>query len=496
MRFLVEDLKIATGGPNIVIMNDQDAECLDLHNGDRVNIRNRRRLVIAKVDISSGDSFIRKGTLGLVKETFLELGVKNRQPVELSLETKPESLKFIRKKLEGETLSRREIDAIIRDIVSNRLDDIETTYFVAACSTRLMTTQETVDLTKAMIKFGERLTFKRKPVIDKHCVGGVAGNRTTPIIVAIVASHGLLIPKTSSRSITSPAGTADTMEVITSVAFPIRKIRRVIRKTNACLVWGGAINLAPADDRIIRVEHPLSIDSRSQLIASILAKKASVSATHVLVDIPSGKGSKIENIHKALSLKRQFETIGRRIGMTIRCIITDGSTPIGNGFGPILEAKDVLHVLRGDGCAPLDLKDKSVMMAGRILEMAGKASKGKGFRLAMQTLESGQAWKKFKEIVEAQGKKELDPEKQPGKFTLHVRSPKAGRIDIINNENISKIARIAGAPRDAGAGILLHKHKNETVKRGDLIYTIYTNNRQRLGFARDFAKKHASFIVH
>ena len=216
---------------------------------------------------------------------------------------------------------------------------------------------ESVSLTKAMINTGEILKLNKYPVMDMHCIGGVAGNRTTMIIVPIVASAGLTIPKTSSRSITSPAGTADTMEVLSNVSFSIKEIKKVIRKTNACLVWGGSVNLAPADDKIIRIEHPVSLDPEGQLLASILAKKRSASATHLLIDIPIGKGSKIENRKKALHLKRLFESISKKLGIKIKVIITDGSQPVGNGIGPGLEARDVLWVLKNDSKQPLDLKD-------------------------------------------------------------------------------------------------------------------------------------------
>jgi len=496
MKLKIQEVMIETGGPYIVIINNQDAELLDLHNGDRVKVSNGKKSIVAKIDIATDSTFIKKGRLGILRETLQKLNLKNNSTVNLSLEAKPQSIKFIKKKLFGEKLSKKEIKSIIEDIVANRIDDIELSYFVAACHTRLMDEEEIVNLTKAMIETGDRLNFRREYVVDKHCVGGVAGNRTTMIIVPIVSAHGLLMPKTSSRSITSPAGTADTMECLANVSFSIEKIKRIIKKTKACIVWGGAINLAPADDRIIKVEHPLAIDSRSQLIASILAKKASVGATHVLVDIPVGKGSKIENAHQAVSLKEQFEHIGKKIGIKITCILTDGSHPIGRGFGPNLEARDVLYVLKNSPEAPSDLKHKSVLMAGRILEMTKKAKKGKGYQMALNTLESGKAFEQFRKIVMAQGIKTLSPSMlKAGRFRIEVNAGKTGLITEINNDFISRIARIAGAPRDKGAGILLHANKNDKICRKDLIFTIYSNNKQRLGFAREFLKNHQPFTI-
>ncbi|MFH1591280.1 MAG: AMP phosphorylase [archaeon] len=486
MRLSIKPIKISTGGPLIALMNDKDAEILDLHNGDRIEIFHKKKSLVIKIDITTS-SILETGKLGLFEEAHKKLGGKTGDPVRIQLAEKPKSIAFIREKMNGHKLSYKKIRTIVQEITENKIDDVELTYFVAACHTRLLDNEETVNLTKAMIETGDRLHFpKNRPVIDKHCIGGVAGNRTTMILVPIVSAADLLIPKTSSRSITSPAGTADTMECIANVSFSIEHIRKVLKRVGACIVWGGAINLAPADDRIIRVEHPLSIDSRSQLIASILAKKASVSSTHVLVDIPVGKGAKIEDMKDARSLAAQFRRIGRSIGMRVEVIITDGSRPIGMGFGPALEARDVLKVLRNDPDAPADLREKSLMMAGKIFEMTKITARGSGKKLARKILDSGRAMEKFTQMVEAQGIKTLDPEKIPiGKFKHVVRAPKRGMVAHIDNLSVSKIARIAGAPKDAGAGLQLHVKKSETVKKGQPLFSIHSNNRQRLKFAID-----------
>lgn len=486
MKLKVKDMDIATGGTQVVILNNADSEFLDIHHGDRIRLKYKDKLTTAVVDIAESGKAVKKGYIGLFEEVLNKLKVKNNYYIDVKLDKKPVSVQYIKKKLNGMKLSDFEINEIIKDIAENKLSDVEITYFVSACHTNVMTMEETISLTKAMVKHGDVLKLRKYPVIDKHCVGGVAGNRTTLVIVPILATAGLTIPKTSSRSVTSPAGTADTMEVLAKVSFSIDKMKKIIEKTNACLIWGGSINLAPTDDMIIRVEHPLSIDTRSQLLASIMAKKASVSATHVLVDIPIGKGAKIENKQQALKLKRQFEEIGKHIGIKVKVIITNGSEPIGNGLGPALEARDVLWLLRNDQKAPLDLRKKSIEMSALILEMAGKCKKGEGKKIALEILNSGRAYKKFVEIIKAQGSKEIKPEEiKLGKFHYNVKSEKSGKIKHIDNKIISKIARIAGASADKGAGIYLYKHIGDSVKKHEIIFTIYSNNKQRLEFAKE-----------
>jgi len=490
MKLKIKDMNIATGGPIIVILNQDDAKVLDFHVGDRIGIQHNNKKTVAILNFAESEKAVPRGRIGCYEVVLDKLHAKNNSLVTISLEEKPKSISYIKKKLNNEKLSYNELYTIVDDIVKNRLSDIEMTYFVSACHLNAMQTEETINLTKAMINTGEVLKFKKGPIMDKHCVGGVAGNRTTMVIVPILAAAGVTMPKSSSRSITSPSGTADTMEVLAGVSFSVKEVRKIVNKVGACIVWGGAINLAPADDRIIRVEHPLSIDSNGQLLASILAKKASVSAGHVLVDIPLGKGAKIEHRKKALFLKNQFEVVGRSAGMNIKVIITDGTQPIGNGYGPLLEARDVLWVLRNDLKGPSDLRKKSVVMAGLLLEMAGKAKKGQGEKKALEILESGKAYKKMQEMIKAQGGKEILPENlKLAKYSFGVYSNESGKIIHIDNETISKIARDAGAPLDKAAGVYLYHHKNDKIMKGEILYTIYSNSTERLEFARGATKE-------
>ncbi len=490
MKLKVKDMDISTGGFLVIILNEKDAKLLDIHALDRVKVKKGKRMETCVVDIAESKKAVPPGKIGLYEEVLDRLNVKNGNIVQIMPARKPLSLDFIKKKLDGKKINKKEIDQIVWDIVNNKLSDIEITYFISACYMRQMDLQETIWLTKAMAMHGDILRLNRYPVIDKHCIGGIAGNRTTMVIVPIVAASGLTIPKTSSRSITSPAGTADTMEVLAQVNFSIKQMKKIVEKTNGCIVWGGSLNLAPADDKIIRVERPLRIDAESQLLASIMAKKHSVSSTHILIDIPIGKGSKVKDKKEALKLKYDFEMLGKKLKKKNKVILTNGNYPIGNGIGPALEARDVLWILKNDKKAPKDLMEKSLYMAGLTLEMGGKAPKGKGKQTALEILKSGKAYKKMVQIIKAQHGKIIDPNKiRLGRFRFDVKAGKTGKIIDISNDCVSKIARVAGAPINKKAGIYLYKHVGDKVKRGEKLFTVYAESKNKIDYAKEIERQ-------
>jgi AMP phosphorylase len=347
---------------------------------------------------------------------------------------------------------------------------------------------EVVSLTNAMVETGQQVNFGDN-IVDKHCIGGVAGNRTTLLIVPIIAAAGLTVPKTSSRAITSPAGTADTMEVLAKVEFELDELKNIVKKVGGCIIWGGSLNLAPADDKIIKAEYPLSIDPEGQVLASVMAKKKSVGSDYVLIDIPVGKGAKISEHDAASSLAKKFIELGKRLDMYVECIITDGSGPIGSGVGPALEARDCLLALDNKG--PTDLINKSLDLAGILLELSGSVKKHKGREVAEKILSSRKAKRKMMEIIEAQGG---DPEIKPDDIALgdkiHViKAPHRGRVRYVDNKKISHIARVAGAPKDKEAGIYLHVTAGDCVKAGDPVITIYSKTSMKLQEALLVAEK-------
>lgn len=489
-------MDISTGDIQVAVLNEKDAAVLDLHHGDRILLRKNNHKTTAVIDIAESEKAVPAGSIGLFEETLSAIKARNNDEVTIRFAKKPASVEFIRQKVDGKELSAKEIYEIIKDIGTNKLTDIEISSFVTANYIAGMSDSEIIDLTRAMTATGNRLSIKKRPVVDIHCIGGIPGNRTTLIVVPILIAAGLTVPKTASRAITSPAGTADTMEALAPVSLSIPKLYRMLDTVGGFIIWGGSVNLAPADDRIIKVEYPLGIDAEGQMLASIMAKKASVNATHLLMDIPVGKGAKVQGRKQALHLQEHFERLGRELGIKVCTIITDGSQPVGNGMGPILEARDCLWVLKNDTRAPADLRQKSLEMAATMLEFVGQAKKRQGIRLATEILNSGKAYQKFVEIVKAQGGRDIDPEALKPSSTYYTYcAPKKGIVQCLDNTSLSRIARMAGAPIDKDAGMYLHKHCGDIVAKGEPIMTVYAHSREKLGYALEILKELDGIII-
>jgi AMP phosphorylase len=496
MELIVKDMDIATGDVQVVILNKKDAQEMDLHPMDRVVVKRNGKKTVAILDIAESKKAVPPGRIGLFEEVLDALGAKNGDKARIDIAEKPESVSYIKKKLDGQHLNAREIDSIVKDIVDNNLTDVELTSFVIASYTRGMNMKEVAMLTTAMAKTGDMLKFNKYPVVDVHSIGGVPGNRTTMLIVPLLVAAGCIVPKTSSRAITSPAGTADTMEVLCPVILPINKLRKIIDDVGGFIIWGGAVNLAPADDRIIRVEHPLSIDAEGQMLASIMAKKASVGATHLLMEIPLGIGTKVKDKKQAKHLSRHFSELGHALNIKIKTILTDGSQPIGNGIGSVLEAKDVIWALKNDSRAPPDLIKKSIWMTGILLEFVGKARKGQGYKMASKLLTTGAGYGAMTRIVEAQGGKMPNPDDlKPAQKTFTFKADKTGKLQCIDNLAIAKTARLAGAPVDPDAGIFLHKHCGDKIKKGEPILTIYSRSAHKLSYAINAFRKMKGVMI-
>jgi AMP phosphorylase len=472
MELRVKLLGIRSGGKQIIVIDNEYASLMGIHSSDRVEITYKQRNVIAIVNVASD---FPKKTLGIYEEVQDKLKAQEGETVQVRPAERPESLGYIRDKLIGRKLLDSEIKMIVIDVVERRLSDVELASFVTSLYIRGTSMDEVEALTKAMVETGQTLEFNKKPTLDKHSIGGVPGDKTTLLVIPIVSAAGFTIPKTSSRAITSPAGTADRMEVFCPVDLKCEEIRTVVEKTGACLIWGGALDLAPADDLFIQVEYPLSIDPL--LLPSIMSKKKAIGADYVVIDIPTGRGAKIKTIGEAHALAQDFIELGKRLHMHIQCAVTFGEQPIGYAVGPALEAKEALSALKGEG--PIDLINKAVSLAGLLFEMMGIKD---GTTLAKNILKSGEAEKKFREIIAAQGgDPNLEPEDiEVGNKTVEIHSKEKGRVQWINNRAMAQVARTAGAPKAKSAGVFLNKKLGDNVTQGDLLYKIYSKSAQKL----------------
>ncbi len=476
------ELKIKTSywaaGIPVAMLKKETAESLGVHPGDRVTIKTlskKPKEISTILDIVKGH--LKKEEISVTEVTKKILSLREGQKVDVTLSPTTESISFIKKKLDGKRLNKKEINKIISDVVNNVLSEPEIAVFVSGMYERGMSFKETTYLVEAILISGNRMSFKGKNVVDKHSIGGVAGNRTTPIVVSICASAGLIFPKTSSRAITSAAGTADCIEVLSPVEFSMIQLEKIVKKVGACLSWGGSLGMVPADSKIIQVEKMLKIDPDAQLLASIISKKLAAGSKYVLIDIPYGKEAKVSK-RKAKKLKKKFIKLGNYFGLKIQVVLTSAREPIGNGVGPALEIRDILKILKREKDLPKDLEKKCLFLAGEILEITKMSKKGRGKEFAREILDSGKAYKKFEEIIKAQKGKLRNPPLSEIKKDMFAK--RKGKIKKIDNKKINSLARVAGCPLDKYAGVYLHHHVGERVKKGNKILTIYAESKPRL----------------
>ncbi|ATE63845.1 thymidine phosphorylase family protein [Rhizorhabdus dicambivorans] len=476
----------------IVILRTDSAICRSegLAPHSRVELHAGGRSVVAT--LFQVDDVLDRDQVGLSESAWRLLGLVEGATVRVKQAPPIASIASIRRRIYGHRLKLDDMTAIVRDVVDGRYADLHLAAFLTATAAQPMDEEESWALTKAMVASGERLDWPFAIVVDKHCVGGLPGNRTTPIIVAIVAAGGLTMPKTSSRAITSPAGTADVMAVLAPVDLPIGAMRRVVEQVGGCIVWGGAIDLSPADDIFIGVERALDIDTEGQLVASVLSKKIAAGATHVVLDIPVGPTAKVRSAAAAADLARRLTTIAGRFDMRAICIQSDGTQPVGRALGPALEAADVLAVLNNDPTAPQDLRARACTLAAILLEAGGAALPGDGALLAEQLLASGAAARKFDEICEAQGGRRDLP---VSGYRHSVTTPVGGMVTAIDNRRIARLAKLAGAPDAPAAGLLLHAQTGDSLCGGDPLFTLHAESPGELAYALDYAVANPDIIA-
>lgn len=454
----------------------------------KVMVHANGNTLLAVLNVVDDARIVAPCDLGVGEDAFARLAVPEGHVAQIEHAEPPPSIAALHRRIAGDRLGSEDLHAIVADIAAARYSKVELAAFVVATHQYAFDRDEVLHLTQAMIAVGQRLHWPqdaaRGPVVDKHCIGGIPGNRTSMLVVPIVAEHGLRCPKTSSRAITSPAGTADTMEVLAEVALPTARLTEIVRATRGCLAWGGTAGLSPADDILISVERPLALDSAGQMVASILSKKIAAGSTHLLLDIPAGPHAKVRSMREALRLKKLFEFVADRLELQLDVLVTDGRQPIGRGIGPVLEARDVMQVLAGDPAAPPDLRAKALRLAGRMIEFDPAVRGGAGERIAREILASGRALQRMNAIIDAQGRR-VPP--LPGRLVFEVCAPAAGMLVGVDNLRLARIARATGAPQVAAAGVDLLVRLGQQVQAGQPLYRLHACYGADLDFARRMA---------
>jgi len=489
MKFKCKSFDVYTSEPTILL---DEGDCIEmgLKENDRVMITGKKSTIAV---VAYVDNVVKKGHVVMSSYLAKKVDVADDDIVDIVYAHAPDSVKYIRKKMDGERLQKDQIEAIVTDILENRLSRIEISAWLTALYINGMDVDEIADFTMAMANTGDIIKFSRSPVFDFHSLGGVPGNKITPIVVSIVAAGGLMIPKTSSRAISSACGTSDFVETFCDVELDASKLMGISEEVGGVFAWGGSMNLAPVDDLVIKIEHPLGINPRAQMLASIMSKKVAMGSTHILVDIPTGAETKVQTLEAAKAYARDLMDLGERIGMHVECAITYADQPVGMAVGPILEARECISILEGEK-HPASVIEKACECAGIIFEMAGFPN---GAERAKQILDSGEALKKFLEIVVAQGGRAdlKSSDLQPGKYSYDIKALNAGYIHAIHNKQVVNIAKAAGSPSDKGAGMLIYKKKGQRVERGDTLMTIYAESEAKLKRAAEMATSNNPFDI-
>ncbi|MBI2632794.1 MAG: thymidine phosphorylase [Parcubacteria group bacterium] len=480
-------LDIRTGHPWSVIINHKDADRHGLSPTHTLRLYWDHKNTGVEVDITN--DLVSPGEVGLVKDILDNYEIKNNELLEFELEKRPESVKAIAKKLTGQKLSYKEIYSIMEDIADYRLTDIDIAFFIASgFIEKQFSDEEVFFMVKAMAETGVKMNFGKK-VVDKHSIGGLPANCVTPLIVSIIASYGITIPKTSSRAITSAAGTADIFEVLAPVSLDQKAIAKVVKKTHGCIIWGGRLKMAPADERIIKTSYHVAIEPYTKMVVSIMAKKVAMGIKYLVLYMPIGPTAKITNMQRAEEIKRLFLYLGEKFGIKIRVVITNDNQPVGNGVGPALEAREVLQILEQKAHRPLLLEDRACKLAGELLEMVGKAKKGDGFQKAKRAIENGAALKKLQEIIIAQGGEQITSHGVPlAKIYKDICAEKNGVVKSIHNKNLVEICRLLGAPFEKTAGVYLYKKIDDKVEKGEPLFRAYAPSQSQLDLVASVLK--------
>jgi putative thymidine phosphorylase len=491
-------IDFTSGNKRTVFLNSKTAQDEGILPGTRLEVLSpvNGKKHVAYVDVT--EKIVSNLEVGVDPVLWADFELKSNDLMSLDLLPQPDSLGFIRKKLLRNKLNYAEIKDILQDIVDGKLGDIETTYFAACGFNPGFDEDELYYLVKAMAESGEKIKWPYEKVIDKHSIGGLAGKGITPIIVSIIASKGLVIPNTSTRAITAPAGTTDIMEVFCNMEFNREEIIDLVKKNNACIIWGGGLDLAPADEALIEIEKPLGIELYDKFIVSILAKKVAIGLTHYILDIPYGPDTKVQKPEDVQQIREKFEKLSARFGIKVKVITRQALGPDGRGIGPNLEAIDVLKVLMQKKDRFLPLEDVSLNLAGELLELAEEAPPGKGYEYAHKALKSGEALKTFKKLIHAQGgNSNIEIESiGTGEVKYDFIASKAGQVRDIENSVVKSVSHALGTPNIRQSGIFLHKHISEKFEKGDILFTMYTTSDSRLDLAKKILEMKPMIIIN
>lgn len=470
----LKHIPVQSFGENIAYIHKNCAlyKVDDLKKATRLEIHKGSKTIYAFLQIVAEDGVLADDEIGLNDEAFSALNMSEGTEVYVSLAAPSESTKALHRKISGDVLTSGEYATIIGDIAAGRYSKADIAAFLVACSSSMSAT-ELVSFTEALVTKKVLHWDEKSMVVDQHCLGGVPADKTDLVVLAITAAYGLPMAKPSIRSLTSCAGVADTMGVLTEVDYNAAKFQKFVRANNGAIVNYDAMEETKVNHLLHDVRSQLGINQNELVIASILAMMISAGVSHLVLDIPVGANARVRSANEAIRIRKQVEYVGDMLGISVDAVVTDGSEPVGSGIGAVLEARDVLKILQNAADAPIDLREKSLFLAGRVLEFDPQLRGGQGYAVAKEILESGRAFEAFQKIISAQGAKQMP---ELGQYVREVVAPYDGVVSAINNVTINKIGVYAGATQCLGSGLDLKKKTGDRVKAGEVLYTIYSCN--------------------
>jgi len=396
---------------------------------------------------------------------------------------------IIEKKVQGQKLTKEEISYFIRGYVAGTIPDYQASALLMAIVFQGMDAEETAILTETMMYSGDvvDLSSVNGIVVDKHSTGGV-GDKTSLVVLPMVAACGAKVAKLSGRGLGHTGGTVDKLESIPGFNMQIDNddFIKIINKVGLSIV-SQSDNLVPADKKLYALRDVTSTVNAIPLIASsIMSKKLATGSQGICLDVKYGSGAFCETTEKAVRLSKAMIDIGKQMGRDVRAVITNMDEPLGNAVGNILEVQEAIATLKGEG--PQDLWDLS-LEAGETLLLQSKlfVSKKKANEALREVIRNGKALDKLAEFVAAQGgdaRYIYYPDRfEKAQYVVRIYANKAGYIQHINAEGIGEVARKLGAgrlkkedPIDYTAGIILNKKVADYIKKGELLATMYTND--------------------
>lgn len=489
-------IDIQDGEELIVLINEEDAREHWISAFDKVKIIYEDKKIILNADLTN--KLVKVGEVWLFKDVYEKYNIPLNTTVTISFtQTNWKALEALKKAIKGEKLNYEETHSIMKDISDNRFTDTLVTYYSAVGFFKNSTDHELYEMAKAMAETGDMLRFDWIAA-DKHCMWGVPGNETTMIIIPLLASLGIKMPKTFSKAITSPAATGECVNVLMDISFDEHQIQDLVKKENCCLVWGWWLHLAPADEKLIKVAYPLSMQSYSRTVVSIMAKKYAMGITHSLIDIPMWPTAKVPDMKTAKRLKKKYEYVGTKLWMKMSVEITEANEPIGAGIWANLQVREVLRVLQQHELRPMDLEEKSVHLSAKIIELVGMAKGKKAYELAYEELKSGRAWKKMQSIIKAQWGKTPNIKSEELKLwnlSKEIKAEKDWKVKTIDMKLVNVVTRALGAPIDDQGWLYLNKKTGDKVKKGDIIYTMYANQQNKINLALEILEGNKMYEI-